>query len=230
MLFRFHSHSPTLKLLIICKSHSHHYNSLSSRTFNVFLSRLHSSIHKILLLHCVSGWFNNLADTMKRQFLAQYAKFQLNSSAASGSKSQQHHQHRNEMSNNLKTNGNNDNSHKVSALPFYRGVYTAGASLNNGGHKVTLQNEGKNSSAVGNDFHIDGNTSGASFLRRYAGAGHHHYGSTPPSSAVLAGLDRRHRSPDPPPRYNRGQSPLLLRKNLLELSGQPTASPLMNRR
>ncbi|XP_043948986.2 dual specificity mitogen-activated protein kinase kinase hemipterous isoform X2 [Drosophila biarmipes] len=75
----------------------------------------------------------------------------------------------------------------------------------------------------------------SSFLRRYAssGPGMGCGGgsiSTPPSPHILAGLDRRHRSPDPPPRYNRGQSPLLLRKNLLELSGQPPGSPLLHRR
>ncbi|KAH8290033.1 hypothetical protein KR044_002296 [Drosophila immigrans] len=92
-----------------------------------------------------------------------------------------------------------------------------------------------------------GGTSG--FLRRYASSGAGVGGggmggggggvgggvgggsmSTPPSPHLLAGLDRRHRSPDPPPRYNRGQSPLLLRKNLLELSGQPAGSPLLQRR
>lgn len=41
--------------------------------------------------------------------------------------------------------------------------------------------------------------------------------------------DARHRSPDPPPRYNRGQSPLLLRKNLLELE-RSTGSPMLPRR
>lgn len=74
----------------------------------------------------------------------------------------------------------------------------------------------------------------SSFLRRYASSGPGSGGggsiSTPPSPHILAGLDRRHRSPDPPPRYNRGQSPLLLRKNLLELSGQPPGSPLLHRR
>ncbi|XP_030567518.1 dual specificity mitogen-activated protein kinase kinase hemipterous-like [Drosophila novamexicana] len=80
------------------------------------------------------------------------------------------------------------------------------------------------------------------FLRRYASSGGVAVGggggggnscgshSTPASPHLLAGLDRRHRSPDPPPRYNRGQSPLLLRKNLLELSGQPPGSPLLQRR
>ncbi|XP_017156358.1 dual specificity mitogen-activated protein kinase kinase hemipterous isoform X2 [Drosophila miranda] len=76
--------------------------------------------------------------------------------------------------------------------------------------------------------------SSAGFLRRYASSGAGSGGggsiSTPPSPHILAGLDRRHRSPDPPPRYNRGQSPLLLRKNLLELSGQPPGSPLLHRR
>lgn len=43
----------------------------------------------------------------------------------------------------------------------------------------------------------------------------------------LKGLDRRHRSPDPPPRLNRGQSPLLLRKNLYELQQN---SPKLQRR
>lgn len=60
-------------------------------------------------------------------------------------------------------------------------------------------------------------------------------GIQPPNPHVLSGTSTsamsRHRSPDPPPRYNRGQSPLLLRKNLLELSGQvPSGSPLMQRR
>lgn len=83
-------------------------------------------------------------------------------------------------------------------------------------------------------------SSAAGFLRRFAvtggsgasGAGgsnmpyagstnnnwnhnHHHIYHSP--AHVLANLDKRHCSPDPPPRYNRGQSPLLLRKNLLEL-------------
>ncbi|XP_037810363.1 dual specificity mitogen-activated protein kinase kinase hemipterous-like isoform X2 [Lucilia sericata] len=85
-------------------------------------------------------------------------------------------------------------------------------------------------------------SSAAGFIRRYAatgGAGSN-VNSTGPSSSlpathtpahILANLDRRHRSPDPPPRYNRGQSPLLLRKNILELSGQPPGtSPMLNRR
>ncbi|XP_053670807.1 dual specificity mitogen-activated protein kinase kinase hemipterous-like [Anopheles nili] len=40
--------------------------------------------------------------------------------------------------------------------------------------------------------------------------------------------DRRHRSPDPPPRLNRGQSPLLLQRKLEQLGH--TGSPLLNRR
>ncbi|KXJ82983.1 hypothetical protein RP20_CCG010025 [Aedes albopictus] len=51
----------------------------------------------------------------------------------------------------------------------------------------------------------------------------------PPSAAAhMLGNDRRHRSPDPPPRYNRGQSPLLLHRKLEKL-GQ-TGSPLLNQR
>ncbi|XP_059610293.1 dual specificity mitogen-activated protein kinase kinase hemipterous-like isoform X2 [Phlebotomus argentipes] len=52
----------------------------------------------------------------------------------------------------------------------------------------------------------------------------------PPSPHILSGVDRRHRSPDPPPRYNRGQSPLLLRRNLYELGQVPPGSPIMPRR
>lgn len=48
-----------------------------------------------------------------------------------------------------------------------------------------------------------------------------------PSLHVLSGIDRRHRSPDPPPRFNRGQSPLLLRRNLLD---QASGSPILPRR
>lgn len=44
----------------------------------------------------------------------------------------------------------------------------------------------------------------------------------------LKGIDRRHRSPDPPPRLNRGQSPMLLRKNLYEL--QQNSPKLQQRR
>uniref|UniRef100_A0A1B0CBF3 Uncharacterized protein n=1 Tax=Lutzomyia longipalpis TaxID=7200 RepID=A0A1B0CBF3_LUTLO len=52
----------------------------------------------------------------------------------------------------------------------------------------------------------------------------------PPSPHILSGVDRRHRSPDPPPRYNRGQSPLLLRRNLYEMGQLPPGSPIMSRR
>lgn len=48
-----------------------------------------------------------------------------------------------------------------------------------------------------------------------------------PPMHVLSGIDRRHRSPDPPPRLNRGQSPLLLRRNLLE---HASGSPILPRR
>ncbi|XP_055299890.1 dual specificity mitogen-activated protein kinase kinase hemipterous-like isoform X2 [Sitodiplosis mosellana] len=51
------------------------------------------------------------------------------------------------------------------------------------------------------------------------------------SPRVLNNFDRRHRSPDPPPRYNKGQSPLLLRRNLLEYGNHQVApSPLLPRR
>ncbi|XP_031633797.1 dual specificity mitogen-activated protein kinase kinase hemipterous-like isoform X2 [Contarinia nasturtii] len=51
------------------------------------------------------------------------------------------------------------------------------------------------------------------------------------SPRILNNMDRRHRSPDPPPRYNKGQSPLLLRRNLLEYGTHQVApSPLLPRR
>uniref|UniRef100_A0A182R1G8 mitogen-activated protein kinase kinase n=1 Tax=Anopheles funestus TaxID=62324 RepID=A0A182R1G8_ANOFN len=52
----------------------------------------------------------------------------------------------------------------------------------------------------------------------------------PPMAHVLSSpaTDRRHRSPDPPPRLNRGQSPLLLQRKLEQLGH--TGSPLLNRR
>lgn len=49
----------------------------------------------------------------------------------------------------------------------------------------------------------------------------------PAPSQIHSGIDRRHRSPDPPPRFNRGQSPLLLRRNLLN---RATGSPILTRR
>ncbi|XP_052868673.1 dual specificity mitogen-activated protein kinase kinase hemipterous-like [Anopheles cruzii] len=54
--------------------------------------------------------------------------------------------------------------------------------------------------------------------------------TVPMGSHVLnsAAADRRHRSPDPPPRFNRGQSPLLLQRKLEQLGH--TGSPLLNRR
>lgn len=52
--------------------------------------------------------------------------------------------------------------------------------------------------------------------------------SPPQSMHVLSGIDQRHRSPDPPPRANRGhQSPLVLRKKLELAQSQ---SPLVQRR
>lgn len=65
-------------------------------------------------------------------------------------------------------------------------------------------------------------------------ADHHHYERerlSALSPRMLNNVDRRHRSPDPPPRYNKGQSPLLLRRNLLEYGNNQVApSPLLPRR
>lgn len=54
--------------------------------------------------------------------------------------------------------------------------------------------------------------------------------STIPPSGVTHVLsnDRRHRSPDPPPRFNRGQSPLLLQRKLEKLGH--AGSPILNQR
>ncbi|KAJ6636226.1 Dual specificity mitogen-activated protein kinase kinase hemipterous [Pseudolycoriella hygida] len=52
-----------------------------------------------------------------------------------------------------------------------------------------------------------------------------------PQSPHILNSDRRHhRSPDPPPRFNRGQSPLVLRRNLLEYGQSSSGSPLLPRR
>uniref|UniRef100_A0A0A1XPB6 Dual specificity mitogen-activated protein kinase kinase hemipterous n=1 Tax=Zeugodacus cucurbitae TaxID=28588 RepID=A0A0A1XPB6_ZEUCU len=167
------------------------------------------------------GWFNTLAGAMKRQF-ASYVKLQLHS-AGSPSTSGAANQH--------------DGVGYESALPpsaqpgkptlaYYR-TLSAGSSSNTSNSTSPTEAQPKPGQTAGSDFY-DG-TSG--FLRRYAAAGASGMVSGSSNAHLLTGLDRRHRSPDPPPRYNRGQSPLLLRKQLLELSGQPPGgSPLLNRR
>lgn len=111
-------------------------------------------------------------------------------------------------------------------LAYYR-TLSAGSSSNTSNSTSPTEAQPKPAQTAGSDFYEG--TSG--FLRRYAAAGASGMTSGPPNVHLLTGMDRRHRSPDPPPRYNRGQSPLLLRKQLLELSGQPPGgSPLLNRR
>uniref|UniRef100_A0A1I8MEW5 mitogen-activated protein kinase kinase n=1 Tax=Musca domestica TaxID=7370 RepID=A0A1I8MEW5_MUSDO len=138
---------------------------------------------------------------------------------------------------------------------FYRTMSTGSSSSPSNSQTTSPSDEAalatgtalKTPSANGSEGFYEGSSAGG-FIRRYAastgsggstGAGSNLNASgtntsipathTPPH--ILANLDRRHRSPDPPPRYNRGQSPLLLRKNILELSGQPPGtSPLLNRR
>ncbi|XP_050327849.1 dual specificity mitogen-activated protein kinase kinase hemipterous-like [Bactrocera neohumeralis] len=167
------------------------------------------------------GWFNTFAGAMKRQF-ASYVKLQLHS-AGSPSTSGAANQH--------------EGIGYESALPpsaqpakptlaYYR-TLSAGSSSNTSNSTSPTEAQPKPAQTAGSDFY-DG-TSG--FLRRYAAAGASGMTSGSSNAHLLTGLDRRHRSPDPPPRYNRGQSPLLLRKQLLELSGQPPGgSPLLNRR
>nr|AAL48832.1 RE25570p [Drosophila melanogaster] len=162
-----------------------------------------------------AGWFNTLAGAMKRQF-ATYVKTQLNSTATSP----------------VASSMDRDQEPVHPQPPAYRSVVNNGS----GGKSYYYRTLSAASSSSNTSQSTSPTTEPlpgggtSSFLRRYASSGPGGSISTPPSPHILAGLDRRHRSPDPPPRYNRGQSPLLLRKNLLELSGQPPGSPLLHRR
>ncbi|KAH8269703.1 hypothetical protein KR026_010471 [Drosophila bipectinata] len=178
-----------------------------------------------------AGWFNTLAGVMKRQF-ATYVKTQLNSTATSP------------VAANSCTLTEPETLQSPPQPPAYRSVVNNGGGVGGvgGGGAGPKSYYYRTLSAASSSSNTSQSTSptteplpgsgpGGSFLRRgiaLGGAGGSM--STPPSPHILAGLDRRHRSPDPPPRYNRGQSPLLLRKNLLELSGQPPGSPLLHRR
>ncbi|XP_037889855.1 dual specificity mitogen-activated protein kinase kinase hemipterous-like isoform X2 [Glossina fuscipes] len=177
-----------------------------------------------------SGWFNSLAGAMKRQ-IANYVK--MNNSNT----------HLAQTSSTM--NGADCSSPDVSETKpqsYYRTMSSAGSSTNTSNN--TSPTEQAKTALVGQpdgtDFQEASNAAG--FLRRYAVTGGANASTciavgtaampgTHTPAHVLANLDKRHRSPDPPPRYNRGQSPLLLRKNLLELGGQPPGgSPLLNRR
>lgn len=162
---------------------------------------------------------------MKRQF-ASYVKLQLHSAASpssSGVVSQQH-----------EGVGGYEGALPPSAQPskptlaYYR-TLSAGSSSNTSNSTSPIEAPTKAGSQANTTSDFYDGTSG--FLRRYAAAGASGMTGGTSNAHLLTGLDRRHRSPDPPPRYNRGQSPLLLRKQLLELSGQPPGgSPLLNRR
>ncbi|KAI8034459.1 hypothetical protein M5D96_012733 [Drosophila gunungcola] len=185
--------------------------------------------------HDAAGWFNTLAGAMKRQF-ATYVKTQLNSTATSPVAASMDRDRDREREQEL--------VHPPQP-PAYRSIVNNGSGGGKSYYYRTLSAASSSSNTSQSTSPTTeplpgGGTS--SFLRRYAssgpgigmssggGGGGGGSISTPPSPHILAGLDRRHRSPDPPPRYNRGQSPLLLRKNLLELSGQPPGSPLLHRR
>uniref|UniRef100_A0A1A9UFF9 Dual specificity mitogen-activated protein kinase kinase hemipterous n=1 Tax=Glossina austeni TaxID=7395 RepID=A0A1A9UFF9_GLOAU len=183
-----------------------------------------------------------------------YAQRQLHSQGASGSAGGSLGKGSSTKENNYKMdsaqtsstiNGADCSSPDVSETKpqsYYRTMSSAGSSTNTS--NSTSPTEQVKTVVVGQtdgtEFQEASNAAG--FLRRYAvtgGANASTYiavgtaamPSTHTPAHVLANLDKRHRSPDPPPRYNRGQSPLLLRKNLLELSGQPPGgSPLLNRR
>lgn len=164
------------------------------------------------------GWFNNLAGAMKRQ-LANYVKLQTN--------------------NNSPNPQNSDTSPTERKASIYYRTTSCGSSSSGNSQNTSPSTETRKAPAT--EAFQEG-SSAAGFIRRYAasgGAGVNVNTGLPATSLpaahtpahILANLDRRHRSPDPPPRYNRGQSPLLLRKNILELSGQPPGpSPMLNRR
>ncbi|XP_046801864.1 dual specificity mitogen-activated protein kinase kinase hemipterous [Lucilia cuprina] len=174
-----------------------------------------------------SGWFNTLAGAMKRQ-LSNYVKTQTNNNSTTTATS---------PTNGLTTAGSELTNERKAQL-YYRTMSCGSSSSGNSQTTSPSTETCKPSLAEG----FQEGSSAAGFIRRYAatgGAGSNVNSSGPSSSLpathtpahILANLDRRHRSPDPPPRYNRGQSPLLLRKNILELSGQPPGtSPMLNRR
>lgn len=185
---------------------------------------------------------------MKRQF-ATYVKTQLNSTATSPMANtseevqspqtppQQHAYRTSNSSNNGSSSniiGNNNSNSTVGKTYYYRTLSAASSSSSHTTSQSTSPTTepltAAASGAAGTGVGAGGGVATSGFLRRYASSGGSI--STPPSPHLLAGLDRRHRSPDPPPRYNRGQSPLLLRKNLLELGGggQTPGSPMLQRR
>ncbi|XP_054728627.1 dual specificity mitogen-activated protein kinase kinase hemipterous-like [Anastrepha obliqua] len=180
------------------------------------------------------GWFNTLAGAMKRQF-ASYVKLQLHSAASPPTSRVVSQQEGQGCESGLPMSAQPSKP----TLAYYR-TLSAGSSSNTSNSTSPTEAQPKASGLAaasagsnantGSDFYEG--TSG--FLRRYAAAGASGMtggGCGSSNAHLLTGLDRRHRSPDPPPRYNRGQSPLLLRKQLLELSGQPPGgSPLLNRR
>lgn len=232
-------------------THTHarlHHTHTHARTRTLHIN--HQSINQ-------SGWFNTLAGAMKRQF-ATYVKTQLNSTATAQTLVNGNEQepaqalapppappaYRNIGNNGTATTTNSSSSHNhnhntTAKTYYYRTLSAASSSSSSHSHNTSQSTSPTTEPLTGSAavvHSIGGATATSGFLRRYASsgivAGNHSSGSnsTPPSPHLLAGLDRRHRSPDPPPRYNRGQSPLLLRKNLLELSGQPAGSPLLQRR
>ncbi|XP_017475096.1 PREDICTED: dual specificity mitogen-activated protein kinase kinase hemipterous-like [Rhagoletis zephyria] len=179
------------------------------------------------------GWFNTFTGAMKRQF-ASYVKLQLHSAASPQTSSSAASQHE---------SIGYESGLPMSAQPvkptlaYYR-TLSAGSSSNTSNSTSPTDAQPKPSGLAVSTASSAANTGGSDFydgtsgfLRRYAAAGASSMAGGPSNAHLLTGLDRRHRSPDPPPRYNRGQSPLLLRKQLLELSGQPPGgSPLLNRR
>lgn len=184
------------------------------------------------------GWFNSLAGAMKRQ-LSNYVKSQ--------SQSNNNSPNSNTSAATTNRNGLSSAAHHESLLDrkphhYYHRTMSTGSSSSN---SQTTSPSTESSKEPGLEGFQEG-SSAAGFIRRYAASGGgniggHNVNSVGPAGSslpaahtpahILANLDRRHRSPDPPPRYNRGQSPMLLRKNILELSGPSSGtSPMLNRR
>lgn len=151
---------------------------------------------------CTKGWFNSLAGVVKRRF-ASYVKLHL----ATGTGEDGPPSGGRERLRNVDRNG------VEVAKPHFRSA-SANAAVSQYGfnHKVS-------SRPSENGAGLNGPDSSGVPTKIQA-----------PSPHVLGGgNDRRHRSPDPPPRFNRGQSPLMLRRNLQELSCL-SGSPILNQR
>lgn len=144
-----------------------------------------------------TGWFTSIADLARRRF-ASFVKLNL---ATTGEKRPKDKH----LQNQLLQQQQQQQQQNQFQHPSYPTTFIGG----NGATVAPVNHYGTSSNPFG-------------------GAGSSGIPSAiPPSAAAhVLGNDRRHRSPDPPPRFNRGQSPLLLHRKLEKL-GQ---SPILNQR